>query len=377
MNVIAFYLPQFHAIPENDEWWGKGFTEWVNVKKGSSLFEGHYQPRVPLNNNYYCLLDKEKLAWQAELAKEYGIYGFCIYHYWFGGHKLLEKPLELLLQSKDINTHYCICWANEDWTTQWVSGKPKTLIAQNYGQKTEWEEHYRYLSQFFHDERYIKTEGKPVVVIYRPELIPCLNEMLDFWQELAKKDGFTEGLSVGYQHVYFALDKDKDDSRLDFQIDYQPWMALSQKHQGIELLIRTIKRKVFLWIEKIFHKSLDLTWRNHFTGVMKFDYEETWKRIVSAPPLSNKSIPGAFVDWDNTCRKGVRGSVAVGASPTIFKKYFKKLLEHARQDYKKDTIFIFAWNEWGEAGYLEPDEKFKYCYLQAIKESLKEDQENS
>ena len=166
MKVIAFYLPQFHTIPENDEWWGKGFTEWTNVKAAKPLFEGHVQPRIPLNNNYYNLLDDEVMEWQVELARQYGVYGFCFYHYWFDGHMLLEKPMENMLNSDKINFPYCICWANENWTNAWTAnGDVKTLIKQTYGDREEWERHFSYLLDFFKDKNYIKENNKPLFVL--------------------------------------------------------------------------------------------------------------------------------------------------------------------------------------------------------------------
>ncbi|HFR3551845.1 TPA: glycoside hydrolase family 99-like domain-containing protein, partial [Streptococcus suis] len=199
MKTIAFYLPQFHSIPENDEWWGKGFTEWTNMKAAKPLFEGHNQPRIPLNNNYYNLLDEKTMEWQVELAKKHGLYGFCFYHYWFNGHMLLEKPMEIMRQSEKINFPYTICWANEPWTNAWKSdGNEKTLIAQHYGREKEWKQHFEYLLQFFKDKNYIVENNKPLLLIYRPEIIECLNEMLDYWNKLAIEAGFS-GIDFGYQ----------------------------------------------------------------------------------------------------------------------------------------------------------------------------------
>ena len=160
MKIIAFYLPQFHNIPENDEWWGDGFTEWTNVKKAKPLYEGHMQPRVPLGGNYYNLLDDNVKIWQADLAKKYGVYGFCYYHYWFNGKMLLEKPMEQMLANKEVDIPFCICWANEPWTKAWVGDERKLLIAQEYGQEEEWKQHFMYLLPFFKDERYITKNGK-------------------------------------------------------------------------------------------------------------------------------------------------------------------------------------------------------------------------
>lgn len=374
MKVIAYYLPQFHAIPENDEWWGKGFTEWSNMKKAEALFPEHNQPRVPLNENYYNLLDPETLKWQANLAKKYGIYGFCFYHYWFDGHMLLEKPMEILYSHPEIDLNYCISWANEDWTNAWVSSNSKTLISQTYGDKDIWEKHFRYFVRFFKDKRYILIDGKPLLTIYRPELIPNLNNMLDLWQKMAIESGF-KGLSFAYQHINFALMKDKDDSRFDFQIEYQPMYVRTQMANQNNSKVRSIKKSIDLLMQKCFHRSLDLSFLHSQNGPIKISYDEMWNNILADKPKSEKSVPGAFVDWDNTPRRGRKGSVAIGNTPEKFGSYFEQQICRAKSVYHKDMIFIFAWNEWAEGGYLEPDEKNRESYLNNIKMALEKTHE--
>ena len=370
MKIITFYLPQFHEIPENNEWWGKGFTEWTNMKKAKPLFDGHNQPRIPLNNNYYNLLDINVIKWQADIAREAGIYGFCFYHYWFNGHMLLEKPVELFRDHSEININYCFSWANEDWTNAWVSSNSKTLISQTYGGQDQWEKHFQYFRTFFEDGRYIRIDGKPLLILYRPEIIPCLNNMVDYWQKRAKECGF-DGLSIAYQHVNFGMTKEKDDSRFDFQIEYQPAYARAENADDLNL-VRKVKNKLDLWMQRRFHRALDLSFLKKGEGPARIDYSEMWERIICRKPESEKSIPGAFVDWDNTPRRGRTGSLMDGVSPNVFKYYLSKQIKHARDDYKKDMIFMFAWNEWAEGGYLEPDEKNEYAYLDAIKEALLE-----
>ena len=177
MKVIAFYLPQFHEIAENNEWWGEGFTEWVNVKNAKPLTKNHNQPHVPLNNNYYNLLNDDVKKWQIDLAKEYGIYGFCMYHYWFNGHLLLEKPVEQFLKNKELDFPFCLCWANENWTNVWAAEGNKILISQTYGDQEEWERHFEYFLPFFKDNRYIKEDGCPLLVIYKPDIMENMNEI--------------------------------------------------------------------------------------------------------------------------------------------------------------------------------------------------------
>lgn len=366
MRIIAYYLPQFHQIKENDEWWGEGFTEWVNVKKAKPLFRGHYQPRVPINNNYYDLLSDDIKIWQVNLANEYGIYGFCFYHYWFNGHMLLEKPVEQFLKNKDLDINFCLSWANEPWTKAWVSKKDNVLIDQSYGEKKEWEQHFYYLLPFFLDDRYIKTNGKPLFVIYRPEQIECLNKMLDYWQKLAKQNGLP-GIDFAYQHLSFDLTKDKDDSRFTYNIEYEPgYASFDMRTKTDNYMYRVLKD-----IDEWFLKHLNHQPSNFFIRkVRTANYEDVWKACVNHKPQNEKSIAGAFVDWDNTPRRGSKGIVYKGATPTVFKKYFKQKIKKVKELYSTDMIFIFAWNEWAEGGYLEPDEKFGYSYLEAIKECL-------
>lgn len=375
MKVIAFYLPQFHNIPENDEWWGDGFTEWVNVSKAKPLYEGHEQPRTPQNNKYYNLLDDEVKMWQVNLAKKYGIYGFCYYHYWFDGHMLLEKPMEQMLENKNVDLPFCICWANEPWTKAWV-GETKTLIPQRYGSKKEWKAHFDYLLPFFKDSRYIvDDEGKPLVVIYRPEIIDVLNEMLDYWNELALENGLY-GLSFAYQQLNFDLIKNKDDSRFNYNIEFQPSYAFYEMTSNKFSVLRSIKRKLAMFIEKTTGKDIRQIGRGaKITGFHKINYDEAWNKILNKVPENEKNIPGAFVEWDNTPRHGERGRIYTGATPKKFKKYFSQLIKITKSRYNKDMIFINAWNEWAEGAYLEPDERYGLRYLEAVKEALIENNE--
>jgi hypothetical protein len=385
MRTIAFYLPQFHTIPENDEWWGKGFTEWVNVKKAEPLFEGHYQPRVPQNENYYNLLDPKVMEWQVGLAKEHGLYGFCFYHYWFGGHKLLEKPVEQYLENEKNDLPFCICWANEDWTNAWVSEQKKVLIHQEYGREAEWKEHFDYLLPFFKDQRYIKNDGKPLVVIYRAEIIDCLNEMLDYWQELAKENGFP-GLDFAYQHIAFSLDKNRDESRFTYHIEYQPAYALQDMNKKGYTVLRDLKANILKRMDKraekikkagkdgAFAKMYLSLWEKlrdfHPQGLTKQSYDDVWQAALNHCPEDEKCVPGAFVDWDNTPRHHEKGRVFVGATPEKFEKYMTEQIRRTKEVYKKDMLFLFAWNEWAEGGYMEPDEKFGTGYLQALRNAL-------
>lgn len=370
MKILALYLPQFHTIPENDEWWGKGFTEWVNVKKAKPLFEGHYQPRIPLNNNYYNLLDNSVKAWQIDLAKKHGIYGFCVYHYWFCGKKLLEKPMEQYLEDKSLDFPFCFCWANEHWSNAWVSGENKILMAQNFEDREDWDRHFYYILPFFQDKRYIKEDGKPLYVIYLPNIIGPLNEMLDRWQTLAKENGFP-GVKFISQSPFWHLDKHADKSVFDYSIEFQPSMInhLEKGEKGA-MLIRW-KSRISMFLQNKLHIYL----KRRIKEVKKSSYDEKWKQVINLHPQDDTCIPGAFVDWDNTPRKAERGAVYVGASPEKFKYYFDLQVKHAKKEYKNDWLIMFAWNEWAEGGILEPTEKYGCGYLEAIRDVLIENKE--
>lgn len=362
MKIIAFYLPQFHTIPENDKWWGKGFTEWVNVKKAKPLYKEHYQPRIPLDENYYNLLDTNTMKWQVELAKKYGVYGFCFYHYWFDGKMLLEKPVENYLNNKDLDLPFCLCWANENWTNGWAARSPQILIGQTEGTEEKWEEHFQYFLPFFKDERYIKENEKPILVIYKPDLFPHISDMLQYWDKRAIEEGL-KGITFAAQ----LKPQNEDNSPFDMHIEYQPTNVYMEMTKSRNIILKSIKKYTKLIAGNLFHLDLE---GMKLKKLPIYSYDDIWSRILNIPIKNHKQIPGAFVDWDNTARKGERGYVIDGASPEKFKKYMSKQIKNAKDNYKKDYIFIFAWNEWAESGYLEPDERYKYGYLEALKEAL-------
>lgn len=373
MKIIAFYLPQFHEIPENNKWWGKGFTEWTNVKKAEPLFGEHYQPRIPMNNNYYDLSDGTKTQrWQCKIAREHGIYGFCFYHYWFDGHLLLEKPVEAYLKDEKCDLPFCISWANENWTKAWVSKEDNILISQTYGNKDEWIRHFNYLLPFIRDERYITIDGSPLIILYRPELIGNkIDAMLDCWNELAKENGLQRPI-YAYQHPRsddFLGDHKKN---FRFAIEYQPHYTLLQNANKFSTL-RKLKLRISNFTEK--HFGIQINVKNiagrlgNHNQLEKFDYDAVWEKLLHQSAGENR-IPGVFVDWDNTPRRGCKGRLFLGGSADKFEKYMERAIIKAKNEYDKDMMFIFAWNEWTEGGILEPTEKDGYGYLNAIKEAL-------
>lgn len=373
MKLLALYLPQYHNIPENDEWWGDGFTEWTNVRAGKPYFEGHSQPRVPLDGNYYDLLDNDVQLWQARLAKEYGIYGFCYYHYWFGEKMLLERPMEQMLADKRIDLPFCVCWANEDWTKAWVGEERVTLIKQEYGDESEWRRHFEYLLPFFRDERYIKVDGKPFFFIYRSDLISCLRDMVGAWDRWAREEGFP-GMCFVHRTSKIEQIAGCDEELFDYLVEWQPSTALSYAREKDRNVIKRVCRVA----ANAFYNVTGLDIRRRYSmfkkerqnKVTRISYDEVWERVLEMPPLSNHSIPGAFSMWDNTCRHGLRGSAYVGANPSKFEKYLTQQIRRARDVYGSEIMVFFAWNEWAEGGYLEPDEEFGYGYLEAVRNAL-------
>lgn len=383
MKIIAYYLPQFHEIKENNEWWGEGFTEWSNMKKATPLIENHFQPRIPLNNNYYNLLDKEVMRWQINLAKEYGVYGFCVYHYWFDGKLLLEKPMENLLEDKSLDIPFFFCWANDPWTNIWKgeSDSLKTLIMNHYSDPKDWEKHFYYFLKFFKDSRYLKENNKPILTIYNPALIKKghLSRMLKLWNELAIKNGF-DGMVYAYQSAnsFMAMGKSKD-RLFNYCFEYVPPLVAWKKKNKFELIKYRTKIAVGQFLRNVNKKLLDKKTpvKQSYANSVKImrNYDEEWNDVISFKPKDFRTIPGAFVDWDNTPRYQRNGKLLIGANPNKFKRFLIEQINRAKDIYKKDVIVFFAWNEWSEGGYLEPDSRFGYSYLEAIKSALIETNE--
>ena len=360
VKAVAMYLPQFHETKENNAWWGKGYTEWTAVRKAKPLFEGHYQPREPLNNHYYNLLDKKVMEWQVKLAQEANIYGFCFYHYWFkDGKKILEKPAENLLKWKELDIHYCFSWANESWIRTWSNVKGGNswvndeisetkdgaddrgvLLEQQYGAEEEWKNHFEYLLPFFRDERYIKVEQKPVFMIYRPELVDCMDKMISYWRTLAKEYGLP-GIYIMCANCDKNIWQEVDARYIqEFNYSYSIDCADTVKALGNK------------------------------EGVLTYDYDILWKNIINRKyDLDEKIFLGACVDFDCTPRHGKKGNLALGGNPEKFGYYFEEICKKSIRRHN-EYIFINAWNEWGEGMHLEPDKKYGIEYLKAVKTGL-------
>lgn len=374
MNILAFYLPQYHSIPENDEWWGKDYTEWDSLRRGEVLIEGQYQPRIPLGHNYYNLLDINVMKWQASLAKKAGIYGFCVYHYWFNGKLLLEKPMENLLEHPEIDFPFCFCWANEDWSNIWEGNLEtiKILISNKYDDKNDWIKHFNYFLPFFKDKRYIKTNNKPILVIYNPLIIPNVDKIIKCWNEKAIEAGF-DGIVFMYQVGSALLSNDRRKDLFDYGIEYYPGLAGIAKTSNYKIRVKTIIHNMGTYVRQKtglkFSKKMKSNIGNSKQVKTIQYYDDVWSFIINRKVDAN-TIPGAFVDWDNTPRRKYAGKVILGADPVKFKKYLYKQIIRARDIYHKNLMFMFAWNEWSEGGYLEPDERYGYAYLESIHDAL-------
>lgn len=374
VKIIPFYLPQFHTIPENDKWWGEGFTEWTNVKKAVPLYEGHDQPRVPLGENYYNLLDDNVKIEQARLAKEYGIFGFCYYHYWFkDGKKLLERPAEQMLANKAVDLPFCFCWANENWSKNWDGGNREVIMKQEYGTEADWEKHFQYLLPFFKDERYITVGGKPLFVIYKPEQIIDVYQMVTYWRKRALEEGFP-GLCLAFQFPTYYADmyyhKDVFDYRIEFEPVYSRNLA-SMRHPGtsgkVEKLRKLLGENAVSAYRKARSSGMGAASGGKSQSLSLYFYDETWEKILSAE-WTEEFLPGAFVDWDNTPRNK-HGVAYTGFTIERFRDYLTKLVTRANKE-NKPMLFINAWNEWGEGAFLEPDEKYGYQKLEAVRTAL-------
>ena len=366
MKLISWYLPQYHCIPENYEFWGKGFTDWVTVKKAKPLFKGHQQPRIPLNKNYYDLSIKENVAWQAKLANEYGIYGFGIYHYWFNNNKnLLTKPLEIIYNNKEIDINFFLAWDNANWKRSWsavegnawapiadkdekICGNNGILIPYILGNESDWENHFNHLLLYFKDERYIKVNNKPMFTILQYD--ENIKKMCRYWNILAKRNGF-DGMFFIFKNKRW-FDWDEDAIRFNYEPHYNGWLNPSVWERKVEKL----RRRMNLPINENY-----------------YNYDTIWKRIIkNAEYTSSNEYFGAFVGYDDSPRRSIRGKIVKGASPQKFKKYLTQLIKISEKK-GKDFIFITAWNEWGEGAYMEPDTINMYDYLTVIKELTRTD----
>lgn len=347
VKLIAFYLPQYHPIPENDEWWGKGFTEWTNVTKAKPLFPGHYQPHLPADLGFYDLRLPEAREAQAELARAYGIYGFCYYHYWFNGKRLLERPFNEVLASGKPDFPFCLCWANENWTRVWDGQNKHILMEQKYCEEDD-REHIRSLIKAFKDPRYIKIDGKPLFMIYRSSNLPNPLQTTFIWREEARKMGI-EDLFLCRVESFNDENKSLVKQGFDAAIEFQPqWKPLLNKTK-----IWRLGRKLRIW---------DKVYRENFI----FDYAATVEKMLQKPIPSHKYFHCVTPMWDNSARRKDNALILKNSSPDVYEYWLKKAIEQgAARNPEENLVFINAWNEWGEGNHLEPCQKWGRAYLEA------------
>lgn len=343
VKVVAFYLPQFHPIPENNQWWGAGFTEWTNVSKAQPQFLGHYQPHIPSELGFYDLRLIDTIRDQANLARHYGIQAFCFHYYWFNGRRLLEKPLNLFLQNKDINQDFCLCWANENWTRRWDGLESEVLMEQHYSASDDIA-FIKELSDTFNDSRYIKIEGKPLLIIYRASRIPDLAATVTRWRTTALQEGFP-GL-----YLVTAESIDKTDPRtygFDAAVEFPPHQTHLEDISGKLDIINPI-------------------YQGH-----AYDYAKLPDDFGKKQGVGYELFKTVMPSWDNEARKPGKGDAFVNSTPEHYARWLKNAIDLTMQKAPdRRLLFINAWNEWGEGAHLEPDLANGYAYLHATAAEL-------
>lgn len=349
-RIIAIHLPQFYPFKENDEWWGKGFTEWTNVTKAKPRFYGHYQPHLPTDLGFYDLRLEECRLEQEKLAKAYGVHGFCYYHYWFNGKLIMEKPIEAKLSNPKEDLPFMLCWANVSWARNWEGGNNVILMEQKYSHEDDIA-HFNYLLPFFKDPRYIQIDGKPVFAVHSTDLIPNVEERIKLWKTMAKEHGF---------ELYFCRMEPNEkvgskymSSSMDAAIEFQPFnmKEYRHKHSFFKLLIQRMLGK-----KELFNRIYS------YESYVNYQCKRTYKNDY-------KVFPSLFPCWDNSARRVNRPFMAFkNSTPMLFEKWLKHIFD-TFIPYSKDEnlVFVNAWNEWAEGCHLEPDIRYGLGYLNAVK----------
>lgn len=355
-RIIAFYLPQFHPTPHNNEWYGKGFTEWTNVAKAKKLFWGHEQPHIPADLGFYDLRLGAVREEQAKLAKEAGIEGFCYYHYWFAPNEFeLELPFNEVLKSGKPDFPFMLCWANETWQKKFwnIDGsiEKHDLRTQTYGGAKDYEQHFYDVLPAFKDNRYIKIDNKPAFMIYKPLNIPDLKIFTTTWNKLAKENGFDGVFFIGQS---INADKEKK-TMLEAGIN----IVNSVRHYD-----NYSKRSVLI---KVLYKAFRIVFR---LPVIK-DYKKIYKTFVTESDRKDDMIPTIIPNWDHTPRSGRGGYVIKNSQPRFFKKHVHQVFDAIKnKNQNRQIAFLKSWNEWGEGNYMEPDLKYGKQYIEVLKEEI-------
>ena len=372
-RVIAFYLPQFHPIPENNEWWGPGFTEWTNVAKAKPLFQGHVQPRLPADLGFYDLRVPETREHQAELARRAGVESFCYWHYWFGnGRRILERPFNEVLASGKPDFPFCLAWANQSWTGIWHGLSGKTLIEQTYPGKADREAHFRWAQQAFEDPRYSCVDGKPIFVVFAPSDLPSVAEFTDHWRELAAQAGYPGMYFVGvwdsYEppgERYRAPHLAKFDAiTLLGPHDYLVGGKIPSIHVG---LTQRFKRFVPAPVRAMLRAQAEAA----IQGPRRVPFEDVIAQAYHDMPAGERYLPSVLAGWDNTPRSSRRGLVYENFTPDLFNAYAAKAVALVQNHPKeKRIVFLKAWNEWAEGNIVEPDAIFGHAMIESLREVI-------
>ena len=351
VRLIALYLPQFHPVQENNEWWGPGFTEWTNMAKARPLWPGHYQPHVPADMGFYDLRVPETREDQANLAREHGIEGFCYYHYWFGnGRRILERPFNEVVASGKPDFPFCVCWANETWTGVWHGAPNRVLIEQTYPGDADHQAHFEALLPAFADPRHITIEGKPVFCIYKPEKLPDPRRTLGLWRAMTKASGLAGlhvlGMSAAAQ---WNPDENGYDGKVCLPLILQrPWVS---------------KRQPIKWLK---HQAALRAGLPSFHSATRFVPE-----LEALRSLPYEWHPCLIHTWDNTPRSGKNGVVLRDASPEQYARLLETAIDAAtRKPSEKRLVFLKSWNEWAEGNHLEPDRRTGRQYLEVLRNAM-------
>lgn len=363
------YLPQYHPFKENDEWWGKGFTEWNNVVKGKPRFKGHYQPHLPADMGFYDLRTPDTREAQALLAAQYGISGFCYYHYWFNGKQLMDRPMNEILSSNKPNFPFCLCWANENWSRRWDGSDDKILIAQEYSEQDD-RKHIRYLlHNVFNDKRYICVDNKPLFVIYKPDLFPNISQTLHIWREEARIEG-RELYLCAFERSNGMSAEEECAIGFDASIEFQPLSKSMRLFTHLHhdcVMKRLIQKGYKMWCNFTHQEYKRLADRI-------IDYPDFVNFDLKQPMRKCKCFLGASPSWDNTARRtNIWATIFKNSTPAMFEKWCAgKLLKFTPYSKEENFFFVNAWNEWAEGNHLEPDQKWGRQYLEALKRALKD-----
>ncbi|WP_102417683.1 glycoside hydrolase family 99-like domain-containing protein [Mycobacterium sp. 4858] len=354
MKAIAFYLPQFHPIPENDQWWGRGFTEWVNVAKARPLFRGHHQPHIPADMGFYDLRLRETRIAQADLARQYGIGGFCYYHYWFNGKLLLEKPLEAVLADKEPDFPFCVCWANENWNRRWDGREHEVLIEEDH-ERYDPDAHFEYLGKAFFDPRYIRVDGKPVFLIYRIDQFPDIRSTIARWRAKAQ--------SMGLPGVYLCSVRSHMHSMDDAETIALGFDAVV----GFEPHFRTLQPQLVASSRRyLIPRLLNRLRGNEF---VVYDYAAMVSAAMERQETIARRFPCVTPSWDNSARSG--RVIIQNDNADLFETWLRDAANRVAS-YPEDEqiVFINAWNEWAEGCHLEPDLRNGHRFLEAVRKVL-------